>query len=140
MFRYIVRRILAAIPVLLIVSAAEQRTWSAHVADFAARGIAVLTLDMRGVGETGGSSDSAKLAGDISLAILYLRSREYPLVYALGIGVREGAGALRAAAQQELAGVAALPTGTISAAEIAQVSEPKLLMAFESYNWDRCLW
>jgi hypothetical protein len=118
--------------VIVIAATVPQSTWRPYVAELTARGIALLTIDPRGVGETGGPANDAMLPADLSLAMLYIKSREYPLVYLMGIGGPVASAALRTAAQQELAGVAALPAGGVTNEEIARVTEPKLLMAFDT--------
>jgi hypothetical protein len=118
--------------VLLITSTVPQTTWRPYMSDFTARGVAVLTLDIRGAGETGGSRADPRLPSDIDLAVRYLKSREYPLVYVVGIGAPVSTAVFSVAASQDLAGVGGLPAGGNSSQEIARVMEPKLFMAEES--------
>lgn len=118
--------------VLLLISSLPQSTWRPYAGEFAARGIALMTLDLRGQGETGGALNPAQTQRDATLATLFLKSREYPLVYLFGMGAQEATAAFRVAGEQDLAGVGGLPAGGNSSEEIARVAEPKLFMAFEA--------
>jgi hypothetical protein len=118
--------------VLLIASTVAQTTWRPYMNEFTTKGVAVLSLDIRGVGETGGSRADPRLASDIDLAVRYLKSREYPLVYIVGIGAPVSTAVFTVATNQELAGVGGLPAGGNASQEIARVMEPKLFMAEES--------
>jgi hypothetical protein len=116
--------------VLVLASTLEQRLWRDDAKDFVDAGVALLTFDSRGVGETGGARNDAQAVADIELAVEYIKSREYPLVYVVGIGAPISTAALRIAATQDLAGVGGLPAGGVSTDEITRVTESKLLMAF----------
>jgi hypothetical protein len=115
--------------VLAVVSALPQMSYQTYVSGLTGSGVALLTFDLRGVGETGGARSDARLAADIQLATLYLKSRDYPQVYLLGIGAPASSAVFTVAATQDLAGVAAVPAGGNTTQEIAQVAEPKLFMA-----------
>jgi hypothetical protein len=118
--------------VIVLASTVAQSTWRPYVAEFAGHGIALLTIDPRGVGETGGAKNDATLQADLDLAVRYIQSREYPLVYLVGIGAPVSHAVFRVATQQDLAGVAGLPIGGLTPDDIARVSESKLFMAFQS--------
>jgi hypothetical protein len=116
--------------VVIIVSDAEQKTWASHAGDFVAKGVAVYTYDVRGVGETGGTRNDAMLDKDLEVAVRLLKSREYVRVYVVGIGDNASTAAFRVAARQELAGVGGLPAlGPIDA--MPQVTEAKLFLVFD---------
>ena len=111
----------------------DQSAWQAFALELQARGIAAVTFDFRGYGETGGAKDPAKLAADLEVAVRYLKSQDWPLVYIVGSDIG-GTAALKTAATAELAGVAtisSLPSvpGLDATADIAKVVEPKLLLA-----------
>jgi hypothetical protein len=117
---------------LLIASTSEQKTWAPHASELGAAGIALLTFDVRGAGETGGSRNDAALDRDIELAAGFLKSRDYPLVYVFGSGPEASAAALKVGARQDLAGLALYSPPASGRADIASVREPKLLMAPQS--------
>jgi alpha-beta hydrolase superfamily lysophospholipase len=121
--------------VLILVSDVEQKTWAPHAADFVAKGVAVYTYDVRGVGETGGSKNDTMLDRDLEIAVRLLKSREYVRIYVVGLGENAAAAAFRVAARQELAGVGGLPAlGPVDA--LPQVTEPKLFLVFDSDSGD----
>jgi hypothetical protein len=117
---------------LVVASAADQKPWPAHAPPLAAAGIALLTFDIRGVGETGGSRNDTALDKDVELAVQFLKSRDYPLVYVLGVGPEGGLASIKVAARQDLAGLALYAAPASGRTDIAAVREPKLLMAAES--------
>jgi alpha/beta superfamily hydrolase len=117
--------------VLIVSGSLDQTNWQKHVAEFIGKGVAVMTFDARGRGETGGSINDAQMDKDVELAVRYLRSREYPLIYVLGIGAPTSAAVIKTASTQDLAGIAVLPASGASE-DIAKVTEKKLLMAFDS--------
>ena len=111
----------------------DQRAWQAFAPELAAIGIAALTFDFRGYGETGGSKDAAKIDLDLDAAVRFLKSRDYPLVYLVGASMG-GTAALKVAARQDLAGVVSVsaPTnfmGLDARQDVASVSERKLFIA-----------
>ncbi len=111
----------------------DQAAWTAFAQELQARGIAAVTFDFRGYGETGGTKDPSKLGADLDVAVRYLKSQDWPLVYIAGSDIG-GTAALKVAATAELAGVAtisSLPSaaGLDATADIAQIAEPKLFLA-----------
>ena len=115
---------------VILISEVEQKTWASHAADFVAKGVAVYTYDVRGVGETGGSKNDSVLDKDLEVAVRLMKSREYVRVYVFGAGANGATAAFRVAARQELAGVGGLPAvGPLDA--MPQVSETKLFLAFD---------
>ena len=86
---------------LIIVAAVEQTTWAKSVEAFTSAGIAVLTFDPRGFGETGGEEDPEALAADVSLVTRFVMSREYPRVYVFGVGPEGSEAGVEAAATVE---------------------------------------
>ena len=115
--------------VLVLASTVAQSTWQPYVGELSAAGVALLTFDIRGVAETGGARNDARLAADLELAVRYIKSRDYPQVYLLGVGAPVSTAVFTVAATQDLAGVGGLPAGGNTSQEIAQVAEPKLFMA-----------
>ncbi len=75
---------------LVIVAPVEQSTWAESTQAFTSQGIAVFTFDPRGFGETGGEPAPDKLASDAELVAHFVMSREYPLVYLMGVGLDGG--------------------------------------------------
>jgi hypothetical protein len=76
---------------LIIVAPVEQSIWAESTQAFTSEGIAVFTFDLRGFGETGGEeAEGQALAADLRLLTRFAISREYPLVYLLGIGETGG--------------------------------------------------
>jgi len=121
--------------VVILVSETEQKIWASHAADFVAKGVAVYTYDVRGVGETGGVRNNAMLDKDLEVAVRLLKSREYVRVYVIGLGEPGSMAAFRVAARQELAGVGGLPAlGPLDA--MPQVTEPKLFVVFDNNRAD----
>jgi hypothetical protein len=116
--------------VVILVSETEQKTWASHAADFVAKGVAVYTYDVRGIGETGGTRNDTMLDKDLEVAVRLLKSREYVRVHVIGLGEPVATAAFRVAGRQELAGVGGLPAmGPLDA--MPQVTEPKLFLAFD---------
>ena len=111
----------------------DQRAWQGFAHQLVAPGVAALTFDFRGYGETGGSKDAAKIDLDLDAAVRFLKSRDYPLVYVVGASMG-GTAALKVAARQDLAGVVSVsaPTnfmGLDARQDVASVSERKLFIA-----------
>jgi hypothetical protein len=91
---------------LIIVAPVEQSTWAESTQAFTSEGIAVFTFDMRGYGETGGVEDVGTLIADAQLVTRFVMSREYPLVYLVGIGLEGGAAVTETAGSlDEVSGV-----------------------------------
>ncbi len=111
----------------------DQITWSAFAKELAAAGIAALTFDFRGYGETGGTKDSSKADADLEAAIRFAGSREYPLIYAVGADLG-GTAVLKVASRRDLAGVVAISAplsvaGLDARSDLSKISEPKLYIA-----------
>ena len=119
---------------LIIASLGEQKTWGAYASQLANQGIALLTFDMRGVGETGGAKNDAQLDKDIEVAVNLVKSRDYPLVYVFGAGADAALAAMKVAARNDLAGLATYSASAAGRTDIANVKEPKLLLANENNN------
>jgi hypothetical protein len=117
---------------LIIASLGEQKTWGAYASQLANQGIALLTFDGRGVGETGGAKNDAVLDKDIEVAVNLVKSRDYPLVYVFGIGAEPALAAIKVAGRNDLAGLATYSAGAAARSDIANVKEPKLLLANEN--------
>lgn len=86
---------------LVIVAPVEQSTWAESIEAFTSEGIAVFTFDPRGFGETGGAEDNETLAADAIQMTQFVMSREYPLVYLIGVGEIGAAAAAKAAGSLE---------------------------------------
>jgi pimeloyl-ACP methyl ester carboxylesterase len=111
----------------------DQAAWQPFAQELQAKGIAAVTFDFRGYGETGGAKDPTKWAADLDVAVRYLKSQDWPLIYIAGSDLG-GTAALKVASTAELAGVAtisSLPSGSglDATADIAKVVEPKLFLA-----------
>jgi alpha-beta hydrolase superfamily lysophospholipase len=118
------------------IGVASQTPWQAFARELAASGIAALTFDFRGYGETGGSMDAARLDADLDTAVRFIRSRDYTQIYLIGSGIG-GTAALKVAARQDLAGVVTLSApasymGLNAQTDIAGITEPKLFIAVRS--------
>jgi hypothetical protein len=118
--------------VLVIASSLDQKTWQPYASQLAGQGVALLTYDMRGVGETGGARNDGQMDKDLAVAVGFVQSRDYPLVYVFAVGAEASAAAIKVAGREDLAGVAAYSASAAARADIAGVKEAKLLMAPES--------
>ncbi|MPZ50618.1 MAG: hypothetical protein GEU75_15190 [Dehalococcoidia bacterium] len=117
--------------VLVLASTQPQSTWKPYAAEFAGQGIALLTFDPRGVGETGGARNDAMNDDDFVLAIGFIKSRDYPQVYVMGIGSPVAGAAFTAASVSQVAGVIASPAGANTAQEFMRITAPKLYITNE---------
>jgi hypothetical protein len=91
---------------LIIVAPVDQSVWAESTQALTSEGIAVYTFDPRGYGETGGDEDTGAMASDTQLITHFVMSREYPLVYLMGIGMDGSAAVTQAAASlDELSGI-----------------------------------
>lgn len=112
----------------------DQSVWQPFAQELAAKGIAAVTFDFRGYGETGGAKEPSKLATDLEVAVRFLKSQDWTLVYIVGSDIG-GTAALKVAVNQDLAGVATVSSvpnagnGLDATSDIAKVVEPKLFMA-----------
>jgi alpha-beta hydrolase superfamily lysophospholipase len=120
------------VAVLAHASTNDQRAWTGFAQELARQGIAALTFDFRGFGETGGQRDIANVHRDLDAAVRFLRSRDYTQVYIIGEEMG-GTAALKVAARQDLAGVVTLSArlsimGLTAEPDLASVTEPKLFL------------
>ncbi len=112
----------------------DQTAWQPFAQELATRGIAAVTFDFRGYGETGGAKDPSKLAADLDVAVRFLKSQDWPLVYIVGSDIG-GTAALKVAVNEDLAGIATISSvpnagnGLDATADVPKVVEPKLFMA-----------
>jgi alpha-beta hydrolase superfamily lysophospholipase len=112
----------------------DQAAWQPFAQELAAKGIAAVTFDFRGFGETGGAKDPSKLAADLDVAVRFLKSQDWPLVYIVGSDIG-GTAALKVAVNEDLAGVATISSlpnagnGLDATSDIPKVVEPKLFLA-----------
>lgn len=111
----------------------DQTAWRDFARELAAQGIAALTFDFRGYGETGGARDVSKIDLDLEAAVRFVKSRDYPLVFVIGASMG-GTAALKVAARQELTGVATLSAplqimGLDARPDLANIRERKLFVA-----------
>jgi len=111
----------------------DQRAWSGFALELASQGIAALTFDFRGFGETGGGQDISKIDRDLEAAVRFVRSRDYAQIYVIGASMG-GTAALKVAARQDLAGVVAVSApvsfmGLSAENDVRDVTEPKLFIA-----------
>jgi pimeloyl-ACP methyl ester carboxylesterase len=104
----------------------------------AARGLTVLTFDLRGYGDTGGVSAYGLVHHDVRGAIAHLRSLGFGRIALMGVGL--GAiGAVRAADEPEVMGLAVIscpisvspPALVINESHMAALAFPKLFIAAE---------
>jgi alpha/beta superfamily hydrolase len=114
----------------------DQKAWQSFAAELAGQGIAALTFDFRGYGETGGTRDLSRSDRELTTAVLYARSRDYPLIYIVGAG-SGGTAAIKVAARQEIAGLVTVSaplevSGLDARSDVAAVREPKLFIAGRS--------
>jgi alpha-beta hydrolase superfamily lysophospholipase len=113
-------------------SGEDQRVWQRFARDLAERGIAALTFDFRGYGESGGTKSAAAAQRDLAAALLFVQARDFPLIYLLGPELG-GVAALKVAAAQDLAGVATIATplsfgGVSVQADLPRITERKLFI------------
>ena len=109
----------------------DQTAWKGFAEALAQRGVAALTLDFRGYGETGGKKDPQNIDKDLETAYLLLKSREYPMIYAIGSTMGATA-VLEVAARRDFTGVALISAGgseDVAGAAAVKVTEPKLYVA-----------
>jgi alpha/beta superfamily hydrolase len=98
-----------------------------------ASGVAALTFDFAGAGESTGTADIGKWERDLQLAFGFAKSRDFPLVYLVGAGTG-GTAALKVAAKADTSGVVTLSApvneGALDARpDLAAITEPKLFIA-----------
>lgn len=111
----------------------DQTAWSSFAQELAAQGIAALTFDFRGFGESGGQMDLANIDIDLETALRFVKSRDYPLIYIYGASMG-GTATMIVAARQELTGIVLVSApqsfrGLDATEVVAEISEAKLLIA-----------
>ncbi len=112
----------------------DQKAWQGFAQELAASGIAALTFDFRGYGETAGSKDPTKADRDLSAAVRFIKSRDYLQVYVIGASFG-GTAALKVLAKET--GVTGLVTvsapvefmGLDARNDVASVRGAKLFLA-----------
>jgi alpha-beta hydrolase superfamily lysophospholipase len=119
--------------ILAHMSSNDQRAWTAFAEELASQGVAAMTFDFRGYGETGGSRAVGQIDRDLDAAVRFIRSRDYTQVYLVGAEMG-GTAALKVAARQEVAGIVSLSAltsfmGLDASADVAEVRRPKLFLA-----------
>ncbi len=111
---------------------ANQTVWSGFARELAGMGIASLTLDLRGHGETGGAQDVPHVDRDVAAMLLLLQSRDYPQIYLIGASLG-GMASVRVAATRDVAGVVTISSpvsymGLDLAGDVPRVTEKKLFL------------
>ncbi|HEY7270435.1 MAG TPA: alpha/beta fold hydrolase [Dehalococcoidia bacterium] len=111
----------------------DQRAWQPFARELAATGVAALTFDFRGYGESAGSKDPSKSDHDLNYALLFLKSRDYPLIYLVGASMG-GTAVLKVAAAQDTAGIVTISApvtfmGLDATASLPKIKTPKLVLA-----------
>lgn len=102
--------------------------------ELAGGGIATLTFQMPGYKEyNNGDRDVTLMDKDLEAAVLFMESRDYPLIYVVG-DTTAGVGALRLGTRHKLAGIVTISSPTTAGAvnaltDIAKVTAPKLFIA-----------
>jgi hypothetical protein len=108
--------------------------WQPFARELAGAGIAALTFQMPSYRDLGGTRDPAQIDKDFESAVLFIESRDYPLIYLLS-DLNASVGAIKVAARKKIAGlitVSGFPEagGGVSAmAELPKVTAPKLFIA-----------
>ncbi len=107
----------------------DQRAWQGFAKELAGQGVAAMTFDFRGYGESGGSKDPSKIDRDLTSALLLLKSRDYPLIYLVGASMG-GTAVLKVAAAQDIAGIVTVSApiefmGLDARQDVAKIKVPK---------------
>jgi esterase/lipase len=103
----------------------DQRVWQPFARELAATGVAALTFDFRGYGESPGARNVAKIDHDLTYALLFMKSRDYPLVYLVGASMG-GTAVLKVAAAQDTAGIITISAPASFMGLDAQPDLPKI--------------
>jgi pimeloyl-ACP methyl ester carboxylesterase len=116
----------------------DQTAWKGFAEKLAGMGIAALTFDFRGYGETGGEKDIAKIDLDVEAAARFIASRDYPEVYLFGASMG-GTASIKVASRLDVAGLVTISSphmiqGLDATTDIANVDEPKLFIAGSGDN------
>ncbi len=111
----------------------NQTAWRSFARELAAQGIATLTFDFRGFGESGGQMDLAKIDIDLETALRFVKSRDYPLIYIYGASMG-GTATMIVAARQELTGIVLISAppsfrGLDATEVVADITAAKLFIA-----------
>ncbi len=114
----------------------DQRAWQGFARELAGQGVAAMTFDFRGYGESGGSKDPSKIDRDLTSALLLLKSRDYALVYLAGASMG-GTAVLKVAAAQDVAGIVTVSApvefmGLDARQDIAKIKGRKLFLGSKS--------
>ena len=121
---------------------ADQDTWLTFAGLLAEDGFTALTLDFRGVGESGGSLNYANLGMDVEAAAGFLRERGHTRIACAGASMG-GTACIRAAQSNDFIGLIILastmrtggnPSLTLSHDELAGLDMPKLFITAENDN------
>jgi esterase/lipase len=121
---------------------ADQDTWQSFAGLLAEDGFTALTLDFRGVGESGGSLNYANLGMDVEAAAGFLRERGYTRIACAGASMG-GTACIRAAQSNDFIGLIILastmrtggnPSLSLSHDELAGLDIPKLFITAENDN------
>ncbi|HLF71593.1 MAG TPA: hypothetical protein VI759_05520 [Dehalococcoidia bacterium] len=100
-------------------------TTPALIKSFVSPGVDVLQFDFR--------RDISKIDHDLDAAVRFMKFRDYPRVYIVGVE-EYGAAGLKVAAKEDLAGIVVISpilnaTGQDPRADLANIKEPKLFIA-----------
>ena len=111
----------------------DQTAWTDFARALAAAGIAALTFDFRGYGETGSDGDIARIDLDLESAARFIASRDYAQVYLFGASMG-GTAAIKVASRLDLDGLVTISAPHMirdldATSDIASVTEPKLFIA-----------
>ena len=113
--------------------------WQGFARELGGAGIASLTFQMPRYRDSGGDRDVALMDRDLESAVLFLESRDYPLIYVLG-DLAAGDAALKLAARRRVAGVITVSSpvsvtgaGTVydPRPDLPRVTVPKLFIAHQ---------
>jgi hypothetical protein len=115
-----------------------EAAWQPFAKELAGAGIATLTFQMPQYRDAGGQRDYTLMDRDLEASVLFLESRDYPLVYLLG-DITAGTAAIKVAARRKVAGVitVASPPGFgipgspsyDARPDLSKVNVPKLFLA-----------
>jgi hypothetical protein len=117
--------------------------WQPFAKELAAAGIATLTFQMPQYTDLGGQRDYALMDRDLESAVLFLESRDYPLVFVLGDNTA-GTAAVKVAARRKVAGLITVASpvgfgipGSASyeiRSDLSKVTVPKLFLASQEQS------
>jgi esterase/lipase len=115
------------------VSDGQQADWQPLIAPVAQRGLAVLTFDWRGLGESAGPANYLRCAEDMQAAIGFLRTQGVQQIVLAGASLG-GIASVKNAAIKELAGLVVVgspykyPQLEISDQQLGAIMVPKLFV------------